>query len=84
MARNLNLVMGRAMVHEFSCRPLTAKLRAESYISPSAICGGQSGTDIGFSISTSVSPSTIVPLLVVMVLVGVMMVVMTMLMKYFN
>jgi hypothetical protein len=37
-------------------RPLTAEARVQSRVSPCRICGGQSGTGTGFSLSTSVLP----------------------------
>jgi hypothetical protein len=37
-------------------RPLTAKARVPSRVSPCGICVGQSGTGSGFSPSTSVFP----------------------------
>jgi hypothetical protein len=47
---------GRAMAEAVSRRPLTAEARVRSPVSPSGICGGQSGTGTGFSPSTSVFP----------------------------
>jgi hypothetical protein len=44
------------MVQAVSRRPLTAKARVRSGVSPCGICGGQSGTGTGFSPSTSVFP----------------------------
>jgi hypothetical protein len=42
------------MAQVVSCRPLTAKAWVRSRISPSGICGGQSGHGAGFSPSSSV------------------------------
>jgi len=47
-----SLVMAQAD----SCRPLTAEVWVRSQVSPSEICGAQSGTVTGFSPSSSVSP----------------------------
>jgi hypothetical protein len=44
------------MAQAVSRRPLTAVPRVRSRVSPCGICGGQSGTGIGFSPSTSVFP----------------------------
>ena len=52
----LTLMLGRAMARAVSRRPLTAEARVRSRVSPCAICGGQSGTGTGFSLSTSVFP----------------------------
>jgi hypothetical protein len=41
--------------------PLTSETRFQSCISPHTICGGQSGTDTGFSQTTSVYPVSITP-----------------------
>jgi hypothetical protein len=46
-----------------SRRPLTSEARAQSHTSPCEICGGRSGTEIGFSPSNSVSPATLIPAL---------------------
>jgi hypothetical protein len=55
------------MAQAVSRRPTTAEARVRSRVSPCGICGGQSGTVIGFSPSTSVFPcqfhSTGAPLL---------------------
>jgi hypothetical protein len=48
--------MERAMAQAVSRRPLTAEDRVRSQVGPCGICGGQSGTGIGFSPSTSVFP----------------------------
>jgi hypothetical protein len=45
-----------AMTQAVSRRPLTAEARFRYRVSPCGICGGQSGTGIGFSPSTSVFP----------------------------
>jgi hypothetical protein len=42
------------MAQAISRRPLTAEARFRSRVSPCGICGGQSGTETGFSPSTSV------------------------------
>jgi hypothetical protein len=44
------------MAQAVSRRPLTAETRVRSRVSPCRICGGQSGTETGFSPSTSVFP----------------------------
>jgi hypothetical protein len=44
------------MAPAVSRRPLTAEARVRSRVSPCGICGGQSGTGTGFSLSTSVFP----------------------------
>jgi hypothetical protein len=44
------------MAEAVSRRPLTAKARVRSRVSPCGICGGQSGTGTGVSPSTSVFP----------------------------
>jgi hypothetical protein len=40
--------VGRAMAQAVGRRPLTAKTRVRSRVSPRGICGGQSGTGTGF------------------------------------
>jgi hypothetical protein len=45
------------MAETVSSRPLTAEARVRSRVSPCRICGGQSGTETGFSPSTSFLPS---------------------------
>jgi hypothetical protein len=42
------------MAQAVSCRPLTAEARVRFRVSSCGICGGQSGTETGFSPSTSV------------------------------
>jgi hypothetical protein len=63
----VRLENSRAMAQAVSRRPLTAEARFQSRVSPCGICGGQSGTGTGFSLSTSVFPcpfhSTGAPLL---------------------
>jgi hypothetical protein len=44
------------MAQVISCRPVTADARVHARVNPCAICGGQSGTEIGFSPSSSVFP----------------------------
>jgi hypothetical protein len=44
------------MAQAVSRRPVTAEARFRSRVSPCEICGGQSGTGIGFPPSTSVFP----------------------------
>jgi hypothetical protein len=44
------------MAQAVSRRPLTAEARVRSRIIQCGICGGQSGTGTGFSLSTSVFP----------------------------
>jgi hypothetical protein len=47
---------GRAMAQVVSRRSLTAEAWVRARINPCGICGGQSGTGIGFSPSSSVFP----------------------------
>jgi hypothetical protein len=51
------MVLGRAMAQVVSHRPLTAEARVRTWVNPCGICGGQSGTGTGFSLSSSVFPS---------------------------
>jgi hypothetical protein len=48
--------IGRAMSQAVSRRPLTAEARVRCRVGPCGICGGQSGTGTGFSLSTSDFP----------------------------
>jgi hypothetical protein len=48
--------LGRAMAQAVSHRPLTAEARVRARVNPCGICGGQSGTGIGFSPSSSFFP----------------------------
>jgi hypothetical protein len=53
---------GRAMAQVVSCRPLTAEARVRARVNPCGICGGQSGTETGFSPSFFLfSPVNIIP-----------------------
>jgi hypothetical protein len=45
----INGQKGRAMAQVVSRRPLTVEARVRSRVSPCGVCGGQSGTGIGFS-----------------------------------
>jgi hypothetical protein len=60
-------VIGHAMAQAVSRRPPTMEAQVQSWVSPCGICGGQSGTGTGFSLSSSVFPcqfhSTGAPLL---------------------
>jgi hypothetical protein len=47
---------GSAMAQVFNCWPVNTEPSAGSHTCPSEICGGQSGTVTGFSLSTSVVP----------------------------
>jgi hypothetical protein len=44
------------MAQVVSRRPLTAEARVRSRVNPCGICGGQSGTGTGFSLSSLVIP----------------------------
>jgi hypothetical protein len=44
------------MAQAVSRRPLTAEARVRSLVGPCGICGRQSGTGTGLSLSTSVFP----------------------------
>jgi hypothetical protein len=44
------------MVQVVSRRPLTAEARVHARVNPCGICGGQSGTGTGFSLSSSIFP----------------------------
>jgi hypothetical protein len=44
------------MAQAVSRRPLTAEAGVRALVNPCGICGGQSGTGIGFSPSSSVLP----------------------------
>jgi hypothetical protein len=48
--------LGRAMAQVVSRRPLTAVGRVRARFNLCGICGGQSGTETGFSPSSSVFP----------------------------
>jgi hypothetical protein len=52
---------GRVMAQVVSRRPPTMEVRVRSRVSPSGVCGGQSGAGTGFSPSTSVSPVSFIP-----------------------
>jgi hypothetical protein len=52
----LTLCSGRAMAQAVSCRPLTVEAQVHVQINPCGICGGQSGTGTGFSLSSLVFP----------------------------
>jgi hypothetical protein len=58
---HLTVIIGRAMTQVVSRRTLTAETRVRSRVSPCGICGGQSGTGTGFSLSTSVYPVNFIP-----------------------
>jgi len=53
---NINYEWGRGMGQSVSRRYVTAELRVRGQIVPHAICGGQSGTGVGYSQSTSAFP----------------------------
>jgi hypothetical protein len=61
-AHILSPLLGRAMAHAVSRRPLTAEARVRSRVSPCEICGGQSGTGTGFSPSCRFFPVNFIPL----------------------
>jgi hypothetical protein len=46
----------RAVSRAVSHRPLTAEARVRTHVNPCGNCGGQSGTETGFSPSSSVFP----------------------------
>jgi hypothetical protein len=50
------MYQGRAMAHVVSSWPLTAEAQVRARVNPCGICGGQSGTGTGFSLSSSVFP----------------------------
>jgi hypothetical protein len=50
------IIWGRVMAHVASRRPLTAEARVRARVNPCGICGRQSGTGTGFSLSSSVFP----------------------------
>jgi hypothetical protein len=49
------------MAQGVSRRPLNTEDRVRAWVSPCEICGGQSGTGIGFSPSSSGLPINIIP-----------------------
>jgi hypothetical protein len=49
------------MAQAVSCWPLTAEARVRARVDPCGICGGQSGTVAGFSLSSSVFPCQFIP-----------------------
>jgi hypothetical protein len=51
---------------QVSRRPLTAEARVRARINPCGICGGQSGSGTGFSLSSSVFPCQYCNVLVVL------------------
>jgi hypothetical protein len=46
----------RAMAQAVSCQPLTVEANVRAQVSPSGICGGQSGAGTGISLSSSDFP----------------------------
>jgi hypothetical protein len=59
---------GRAMTQAFSLWVLTTKARVCAPVSPCEICGGQSGTGIGFLRVLRFSPVIIIPLCLFMLI----------------
>jgi hypothetical protein len=53
---------GHAMAQAVSRRPSTAEARVRSEVNPCGVCGGQSGTGTGFSLSCRFSPVNFIPL----------------------
>jgi hypothetical protein len=51
------------MAQVVSCWPLIADTRDHAQVNPCGICGGQSGTGTGFSLSSSVFPCQYIILL---------------------
>jgi hypothetical protein len=47
---------GHAIAQAVSDRPLITEAQIRTWVSPCGICGGQSGTGTGFSLSSSVFP----------------------------
>jgi hypothetical protein len=52
----VTFIKGRTMAQAVSCQPLTAESWVCTWVYPCGICGVQSGTGTGFSLSSSVFP----------------------------